>query len=412
MKLDTMRMIDYWIGIPICFLLSVTYKIKKILRLTRKPLKNPQKIMFIELSEMGSTVIAYGAMKKAKELFPAAQLYFLIFEENKQSVQLLNMIPKNNILTIRSKKFLKLTIDTFKLLLHFRKEKIDIAIDLELFSRFSAILNYLSCASKRAGFYKFNSEGLYRGTLLTHQVTYNSHLHISLNFLALVYSLIAQKDQQPFLKQHIGNQPLQELPSVDFGQQAKNLIKTKLADINPDIKNAKKIILLNPNAGYLPLRAWPLENYIKLTQKLLQNENYFVIIMGVKLSIKDANTITQTINNSRCINFAGKTTFEEMMTLFNISDLLITNDSGPAHFASLTPIKIAVFFGPETPTLYAPLSPNKIIFYSNYACSPCLSAFNHRKTSCTDNQCLKTISVETVYSAVMKFLTNDTASVT
>lgn len=413
MNLDVMRAIDYWVGVPICFLLSLVYKAKKILGIERKIIATSKKILFIELSEMGSTVLAYHAIKKAKELFPTAELYFLIFEENKHSVYLLDIIPKKNVLTIRSKQFLKLTLDTIKLLWRFRKEHIDASIDLELFSRFSAILNYLTGAPLRAGFYKFKWEGLYRGEVLTHKVAYNSHLHIALNFLALVNSLtITKSSEQPLLKQFIGHEPPQGLPFIDFGEQSKQKIKHRLSLINPDILYAKKIILLNPNAGYIPVRAWPITSYIQLAQKLLQHKDYFIIIIGIKLALKDAQIITQAINNPCCINFVDKTNFDEMIDLFNIADILITNDSGPAHFASLTPIKIAVFFGPETPVLYAPLSKNKIIFYSHYACSPCLSAFNHRKTTCKDNQCLKTISPDYVYSEVIKFLTNETASVT
>ncbi|PIT93873.1 hypothetical protein COU00_02030, partial [Candidatus Falkowbacteria bacterium CG10_big_fil_rev_8_21_14_0_10_43_11] len=94
----------------------------------------------------------------------------------------------------------------------------------------------------------------------------------------------------------------------------------------------------------------------------------------------------------------------ELIDLYNIADVLVTNDSGPAHFASLTPIKNFVFFGPETPKLYAPLGKNTHIFYSDFPCSPCLSAFNHRHTSCKDNKCLLVISVEEVYQAVTKEL--------
>ena len=413
MNVDTVRTIDYWAGVPICFILSIIHRIKRFLGLGRQKRKDPRKILFIELSEMGSTVLAYNSMKKAKELFPTAELYFLIFKENKNSVGLLNIIPRENILTIRSKKFMKLTVDTIKLLLRFRKERFDISIDLELFSRFSTILSYLTGAPKRVGFYKYHWEGLNRGSFQTHKVAYNSYLHMSLNFIALVHALLTPPGEKPLLKQYIGHIPPAELPGIDYGETAKKELLRRLQQINPDIAKAKRIIIINPDPGeYLPIRAWPLQNYIELTNKLLTNKEYFVIIMGMASSRKTAAALTTAVDNKCCIDFTGKTTFNEMITLFNISDLLITNDSGPAHFAALTPIKIAVFFGPETPTLYAPLTKNKIIFYSHYACSPCLSAFNHRKTRCTDNQCLKTISTEYVYSAVTKFLNNDIASVT
>ena len=41
--------------------------------------------------------------------------------------------------------------------------------------------------------------------------------------------------------------------------------------------------------------------------------------------------------------------------LYTLSELLITNDSGPAHFASMTPITVITLFGPETPLLFRAL---------------------------------------------------------
>ena len=42
----------------------------------------------------------------------------------------------------------------------------------------------------------------------------------------------------------------------------------------------------------------------------------------------------------------------ELLTLYTLADVLVTNDSGPAHFASLTPVHTVVLFGPETPLLF------------------------------------------------------------
>jgi hypothetical protein len=62
-----------------------------------------------------------------------------------------------------------------------------------------------------------------------------------------------------------------------------------------------------------------------------------------------------------------------------------------------------VLFGPETPLLYRPLGPSRAI-YAGLACSPCVSAHNHRKTACTDNVCMQAIAVDEVYAAVGEIL--------
>ena len=91
--------------------------------------------------------------------------------------------------------------------------------------------------------------------------------------------------------------------------------------------------------------------------------------------------------------------------LFYAADVLITNDGGPGHFATLTPIHTMVFFGPETGKLYGPLGQRNVVLESGIACSPCLSAYNHRLTFCDgDNQCLKRIAPDPVLDQALAFL--------
>lgn len=86
MKTGIVRKVDYWVGIPICFILLIFDKVRNIYA-QRELKKNTRKnILFLELSEMGSAVLAYSAIKKAKEIYPDAHFYFWIFSKNQDSV--------------------------------------------------------------------------------------------------------------------------------------------------------------------------------------------------------------------------------------------------------------------------------------------------------------------------------------
>jgi ADP-heptose:LPS heptosyltransferase len=98
----------------------------------------------------------------------------------------------------------------------------------------------------------------------------------------------------------------------------------------------------------------------------------------------------------------NRTGLEEMMELFIVSEALISNDCGLAHLAMLTPVKKFILFGPESPRVFGPLTPNSYPIYSNLSCSPCLSVFSHRACACRDNRCLKTINPRQVYDLIMK----------
>jgi len=83
---------------------------------------------------------------------------------------------------------------------------------------------------------------------------------------------------------------------------------------------------------------------------------------------------------------------------------MVTNDSGPAHFAAASGLPTIVLFGPETPNLYRPLG-NSIAIYAGLACSPCVNVSNHRKSACGDNICMSAISVDQVFKAANAYLT-------
>jgi len=398
MRLDIMRKIDFWLGAPLCFLLS----------LFRGRVKRParfNKILFIELSEMGSAMLAHSAIKRIKETLPHAELYFWAFERNKESVQACGVIPEKNIITMNDKTFYSIIRDSVSNIRRMRSEKIDAVIDMELFSRFTAILSYLSGAKIRAGFYRFFQEGLYRGSLCNIKVQYNPHLHISLNFMALIESLLTIEPHTPFYKGRIES-PEIRLPVFEQDKASRDKIRSLLkSNSGMHLDENSRIIVINPFGGkLLPIRSWPLENYILLAEKLLIHKNTFIVIIGLESDNKENSLMRGIAGQKRVADIRGRLGFADLLNLFSIADIFITHDSGPVHFASLTKVNMIVLFGPETPVCYGPLRKDAVIFYSGFACSPCLSAYNHRKSPCKDNKCLKAISVEDVYKAAVKLM--------
>jgi ADP-heptose:LPS heptosyltransferase len=90
----------------------------------------------------------------------------------------------------------------------------------------------------------------------------------------------------------------------------------------------------------------------------------------------------------------------ELLVLYTLADTLVTNDSGPGHFASMTDIHSIVLYGPETPGLFGAIGGRSHIIHAGLACSPCVNVFNHRFSPCKNNLCMQSISVEEVYQAV------------
>jgi ADP-heptose:LPS heptosyltransferase len=155
----------------------------------------------------------------------------------------------------------------------------------------------------------------------------------------------------------------------------------------------------------LPLRKWEPEKFVQLVNRLLDSyRSATIILTGSPSEAEAVDTLFRNLSSERIVNLAGKTDLIDLMAIYSMSDLLVTNDSGPGHFATLTDVSCVVLFGPETPKLFAPLGDNVHVIYEGLACSPCINAFNQRFSPCTNNLCMKSISVDTVFDKVHKIL--------
>ncbi|HEY2386609.1 MAG TPA: glycosyltransferase family 9 protein [Candidatus Binatia bacterium] len=409
MRLSIMRRIDYFVGVPATFVLTLLVRLANLFRAPR-PAGTPRRVLFIELSEMGSTIVASTAIRRVQARYPDSPHAFAIFRKNAASLRLLSLFDERHIFTIRDDSLLHMASDILAFLRFCRAERIDTVIDLELFSRVSSILSLLAGATTRVGFHNYDGEGLYRGEHLTHRVHYNPYQHMSQNFVALIEALECDPEAIPLPKRVIPAQPPPLLVPADA--EAFAYVKKELEACYP-LTRAHRLVVVNHDAGsLLPIRTWPAERFAELARRLLADDpTVVVVLMGIAEGAESARAIAARVDDPRCINFVGRTrTLTDVLQLFHQATLLITNDSGPAHFASLTPIKSITLFGPETPVLYGPLGPNAVNLFANLACSPCLSALNHRSSPCTDNQCLKAIEVEEVLAHARRLLNGGSAA--
>ena len=153
----------------------------------------------------------------------------------------------------------------------------------------------------------------------------------------------------------------------------------------------------------LPIRKWETANFIELANQIVEFfKDVTIIITGAPSEKNAVETICKQINLPEVISLAGKTSLRELFVLYSVSDILVTNDSGPGHFSSTTDIHSIVLFGPETPLLFGPISKNVHYIHTSLACSPCVNAFNHRFSPCNDNLCMKLIKPKQVFDLIEK----------
>lgn len=415
MKLQTQRWIDRWVGQVLCGVVSLWARLVG----TRQPKVDSNRatrhILVILLSEMGSIVLAGPMFAALRQRYPGATVHVLQLKKNQEVSRMLGLTQDEHLHGIDDSSGLTLLRDILRVSLTMRRLPLDAVIDCELFSRISSLLSYMSGAPLRSGFTPHTQEGLYRGSFINRAIPYNPYQHISKQFLSLVDAL--EGDSAPRNKAA----PIRELPaetglSVPFEAAELQAYRAKVLADHP-VLTGRKIVLMYPGGGILPERAWPVEHYARVAHGLI-DAGHSVGLIGLKSDAPLAEDLVARVGSTACVNLTGYTrSIRELLMLFHASDLLLTNDGGPGHFASLTPIRTLMFFGPETGRLYGPLpgtfGPRATVYESGIACSPCLSAYNHRLTFCDgDNQCLKRIAPDPVLADALRALQSPTGTTT
>lgn len=396
-----MRWVDRYPGWLLCFVLTGFRRLGDLFRSRNRPRHTPRKILFIKLIEQGATVLAQEAVLRAAERVGRENVHFCVFAENRAILDLLELVPPENVIQIETTGPVRMAVDLLRALLRCRREGIDTTIDMEFMTRAPALLAYLSGARRRVGLHRFTSEGPYRGDLMTDRVQHNPYLPISEAYALLVESLSAPPGEVPLRKTPVGEIGTRH---PRFVHQAEDRARVEaLLEEETGARRSGPMVLLNPNASdLLPLRKWQSERFVELGRRLLDEmPDLTIAITGAPSERAAAEAIAGRIGSRpRVISLAGKTSLSDLLALYSVADVLVTNDSGPGHFASLTDIHNIVLFGPAAPLLWGPRGGRPHVIWSELACSPCVSVYNHRRSPCTDNVCMQSITVDRVHEEV------------
>src|SRR4029078_4179620 len=150
MSPDRMRQIDHWIGVPVCWALTVVRRARGVFgggparRATppragdgvrwvapARPAEPPQEVVFVELAEMGTTVLATPALQRLKTRNPDAEVFFLIFKHLADSVIAVGGVPAATVFTIDASSLWTIARDTVRFMRAARRHRIDTAVNLE-----------------------------------------------------------------------------------------------------------------------------------------------------------------------------------------------------------------------------------------------------------------------------------------
>ncbi|MBF0382593.1 MAG: glycosyltransferase family 9 protein [Magnetococcales bacterium] len=392
MNIKTMRTIDEVAGKTICRFFRVLLAAQSWLgRIFPKKAEQSehQVIMVQKYFGMGSILHSIPLMRGVRKKYPLAKIIFVTFKPLAPSFRLTNIADE--VIVLSSDSFISFVTDFVKAVIYLRKQKVSISLDLEFFSKFTMIMAVLSGAKMRIGFFLKHIRP--RG-VLTHPIFYNSYQHIQKMYCAFGTPLGIEQEEAFF---------------SDMLPSSKKLVEDPQYLTRLGIDEGSPYILINPNASEASYaRRWPADYFLRIIDQLVKTyPNYQFALIGSPAEEHYVNSLHSKLADlgDKVLNLAGKTTLYELFALMEEAYLLITNDTGPMHIASLYGTNLVVFFGPETPKTYGPINDNSLVFYDkDIYCSPCLNVYDAKNSvhpeDCNQPICLEQFKPEEVFKAI------------
>ncbi len=333
---------------------------------------------------VGDAVMTIPALRELRRIFPHAQITLYTLNWAKGVFQDVDFVDE--ILGFDCEK------SSFKTVLSqakvWREEKFDLAVIFPN-SFESALLTKLGKVPKRFGYAK---DG--RSFLLTNAVKipdWKNQRHEVFYYL----NLVAEVE-----KTFLGTSTiLENEPRFELNVSEKRKAKAREFLTQNGVDLSKKLVVFCAGSANSPAKRWETESFAKLGDRLKNDLDVEVVFDGAKNEVEISQTVAAAMQ-TKPIVLTGKTSLAEGTAILSLANLLVSNDTGPAHISAALGTKTLVIFGPTNPLTTQPLGSE--IIRKDVECSPC----NFRECP-IDHRCMTRISADDVFEKAAELLATD-----
>ena len=156
------------------------------------------------------------------------------------------------------------------------------------------------------------------------------------------------------------------------------------------VREGEPVVAICPGSINSRAKRWPAEAYAALADRLIESERQ-VVLIGSRDEIDVSQNVASRMRH-RPIVLTGKTTLDQIIGVLATADLIVTNDTGPAHIGSALERPTLVIFGPTNPLTTRPFSPEAEILRHPPDCAPCML-----RDCPIDHRCMTAITVDEVF---------------
>lgn len=342
---------------------------------TPPPVAHVEHLLVIKFWGLGNWALLRPVVRDLQARWPRARTTVVTLEVNRPLVDDL----ADEVLCVRPRGFRLIAGDLARAVARLRRCPPDLAVDFEQFAMAGALLARGANAAQRVG---FATEGGGRDGLYTVLVPFRRDAHVSRSFRDLAEAAGVAKG-----------------PYVAGALSCSEAGRREVAALGGE----GPFVVLHPGSGdNFPGRRWSTAGFAAVARQA-RASGCRVVVTG---TAGERPIADEVVRRAGCdaLSVAGTLSVSGLLALLADARVLVSNDTGPVHLASALGTPVFGIFGPNTPVLYAPLSPGSRSFFRALPCSPCLTTTNYRSSRCRIHSCMASIPAGEVAGALARHL--------
>jgi heptosyltransferase-2 len=164
-----------------------------------------------------------------------------------------------------------------------------------------------------------------------------------------------------------------------------------------------KVVCLNPGAAFGAAKQWPLDYFGNLARDLAERRGCGVLVLCGPAERDLARQITALARHPAVHSLADTLPSVGLTkACVRRSDLLVTTDSGPRHFAAAFNRPVVTLFGPTHIACTETYHPLAVHLQEKVECGPC-----QLRVCPLDHRCMKQLTPAVVYHTARELLARE-----
>ena len=153
----------------------------------------------------------------------------------------------------------------------------------------------------------------------------------------------------------------------------------------------RPLVAVCPGSTNSRAKRWPAERFAAVADLLHEKVGAEIVLVGAAEELEISKEVMRHMR-ARPVVLTGKTDLAQTAAVLKAADLLVTNDTGPAHVAAAVGCPVVVIFGPTNPVTTRPFSDRVQIVRRPPDCAPCML-----RDCPIDHRCMTAVTPEDVF---------------